>query len=254
MKRILALVLLILVGVATPVGAEPRSQEAQGVITSPRSGAVVRGKVVITGTATHPDFWKYEVHYMPEPSPTGQWILIGSVHEYTPVVDGRLEIWETDTGLVPDGVYSLRLRVVRRDGNYDEYYVRNITVANQTPTETPTPQVQDTPTPTVTPTPLPPTPTVIIEQPVVPTPTPHPSPSITPTPQPTPTILTELSARRLGGAICYGGATALGLFLVVGVLFVLKWLLSLIFSGLAALVRQAAKRRRTQEYDEEMRV
>jgi formylglycine-generating enzyme required for sulfatase activity len=106
------------------------------VITSPRDRAMVRGTVSIRGTATHPEFWKYEVAYGPEPNPSDQWVLIDAVHE-TQVVDNVLETW--DTTLVPDGNYSLRLRVVRRDGNYQEYFVREIVVANTQPTDTPSP-------------------------------------------------------------------------------------------------------------------
>ena len=39
-----------------------------------------------------------------------------------------------DTTTLADGFYDLRLRVVYRDGNYDEYYVSRLQVANQTPT------------------------------------------------------------------------------------------------------------------------
>ena len=56
-----------------------------------------------------------------------EWVLIGRLHE-TPVINGRLGIWHTTT--VPGGSYKLRLRVMRRDGNYDEYFVRNIPVSN----------------------------------------------------------------------------------------------------------------------------
>ena len=145
---ILCLLAILLVGFSTGESeAAPPGQAGQAVITSPRDNDVVRGLLVIKGTATHPNFWKYEIHYALEP--TNQWVVLG-VHE-TQVVDGRLEVW--DTTQVPDGSYSLRLRVVRKDGNYDEYYVRQISVANAQPTETPTPA--ESPTPTATPVPIP---------------------------------------------------------------------------------------------------
>jgi len=102
-------------------------------ITSPRENEVVVGAVVIEGTAAHPEFWKYELYY--SPMATEQWVFIGQAHE-TPVISGQLEIWYTTT--VPDGAYKLRLRVGRRDGNYDEYFVRNISVSNTVPKMTPT--------------------------------------------------------------------------------------------------------------------
>lgn len=195
-----------------------QQQGTVAVISSPRDNAILRGQVVIRGSAADPNFWKYEVHYAREPV-GDNWVLIGTVHEQ-PVLDGVLETW--DTNLVPDGAYSLRLRVVRKDGNYDERYVRGLSVVNAQPTETPTPEV--TPTPTITPTPIPPTPTIIIEQPVVHTPTPQP----TPTPGPllggeeTPSPAFSVSPKELGGSFCYGSAIALALFVVIGVLALLR--------------------------------
>ena len=208
-------------------GRSPQEQGPGAVITSPRDRAVVRDKVSIQGTATHPEFWKYEVAYSPEPNPEDQWILIGMVHE-TQVVDNVLETW--DTTLLPDGNYSLRLRVVRRDGNYDEYFVREVAVANTLPTDTPSPPAV-TPTPTDTPTPLPPTPTIVIELPVLPSPTPQPlattAPVIRPTPTPAPSFF-SVNLPNLGGAFCWGAGAAAFLFLLVGLLALLRRLFSLL--------------------------
>jgi len=207
----------------------PQPQAARAVITSPEPFTALRGRVPISGTATHPDFWKYEVHFAPEPSAGDQWSLIGSVHE-APVVDGVLEVWDTTT--VPDGTYSLRLRVVRRDGNYEEYFVRQLLVANAQPTETPTPEIS--PTPTDTPTPLPPTPTVVIELPVIPTPTPRPTPTSTPGGVP-PTsaskegglfnlgrLTSQIDLRSMGRAFVLGVEYALAAFVAVGAFFTIK--------------------------------
>jgi hypothetical protein len=231
-KTVASCLFLLLLGVflvalieAAP-SRSPQEQAPQAVITSPRDRAVVRDKVSIQGTATHPQFWKYEVAYGPEPNPGDQWILIGMVHE-TQVVDNVLETW--DTNLLPDGNYSLRLRVVRRDGNYDEYFVREVAVANALPTDTPTPAV--TPTPTDTPTPLPPTPTIIIELPVLPSPTPQPLPTIAPVVRPTPTSAPSffsVNLPNLGGAFCWGAGAAAFVFLLVGLLALLRRLFSLL--------------------------
>jgi outer membrane biosynthesis protein TonB len=231
-KTVAFCLLLLLLGtfLVVVIEAAPsrslQEQEPQAVITSPRDRAVVRDKVSIQGTATHPQFWKYEVAYGPEPNPGDQWILIGAVHE-TQVVDNVLETW--DTTLLPDGNYSLRLRVVRRDGNYDEYFVRQISVANTQPTDTPTPEV--TPTPTNTPTPLPPTPTIIIELPVLPSPTPRPVPTVAQVVRPTPTPASSffnIELPDLGGAFCWGAGAAAFAFLLVGLLALLRRLFSLL--------------------------
>lgn len=234
MRRITALALAILIAVVVTAGllgsahAAPPSQ-GLAVITSPQSLTTVRGAVVIEGSASHPDFWKYEVHYAPEPNPTN-WVLIGSVHE-TPVVNGRLEVW--DTTLAPDGIYSLRLRVARRDGNYDEYYVRQLTVANTRPTETPTPA--ETPTPTITPTPIPPTPTVVIEQPKRITPPDSPSPGATAVPQaiPTPAATPALNPGAFWNAFCLGGKIAFAAFAVLGGLALVRYILRTMVRAIA---------------------
>jgi len=201
------------------VGLEAAPPQQEAVITSPQDRDVVRGLLVIKGTATHPNFWKYETYFAPEPNPTDQWQLLG-LHEMQ-VTDGRLETWETS--LVPDGTYSLRLRVVRTDGNYDEYYVRQISVVNAQPTETPT----ATPTPLATRTPLPPTPTVIIEQP--PTATPRPTSTPGPaggTPEPQTGTGLNITAQGLGKALLYGAGATVGLFLLMGVITTLRRLIS----------------------------
>ena len=221
-KHVLALCLLatLFMGLsAVRLEAAPPQQGA--VITSPQDRDVVRGLLVIKGTAaTSPSFWKYEIHYAPEPNPTDQWMLVGDVHEAM-VTAGRLETW--DTSLVSDGTYSLRLRVVRVDGNYDEYYVRQISVVNAQPTETPT----ATPTPEATRTPLPPTPTVIIEQP--PTGTPRPTSTPGPagvTPEPQAETGLNITAQGLGRAFLYGAGATMGLFLLMGIITILRRLIS----------------------------
>lgn len=230
-KSVLSILLLavLLVQPLAQAGAAPLAQDQSG-ITSPRDGAVVRGVISIVGTANHPEFWKYEMYYAPGVNPSDQWVFVGTVHE-TPVDNGQLETWNTT--LIPDGVYALRLRVVRRDGNYVEYTVRNINVANTTPTDTPTPEAS--PTPEFTPTPPPPTSTPEIVQP--PTATPRPTPTFlppTPTPEDKGTLSdVELNADNLQNAFCMGGGAVIGLFGLLAVYFVIRnfvlWLWSLIW-------------------------
>jgi hypothetical protein len=127
--------LAIVVGLVLVAQAgRARFAQAAGQITSPRDRAAVRGLVPVEGSATDPQFQKYEVHFGPEPNPGDQWAPLEGSPFVVPVVQGRLGLW--DTTIIPDGVYSLRLRVVRLDGNYDEYFVRGVLVANRQPTET----------------------------------------------------------------------------------------------------------------------
>ncbi len=113
---------------------------AQGSgINFPPETEVLRGVTEVRGTTTHPDFWKYEV--AAAPAGTQNWFNI-AVSE-TAVANGVLGLW--DTRSVSDGTYSIRLRIVKRDGNYDEYFVVRTQVANTGPVDTPTPQ--ETPPP-----------------------------------------------------------------------------------------------------------
>jgi hypothetical protein len=204
--------------------AAPPGQDQVATITSPRDNSQIsHGQVLIMGSAAHPQFWKYEVAYGPEPNPGNEWSLIGTVHE-TPVVGDVLERW--DTTALEDGVYSLRLRVVRQDGNYDEFFVRGVMLTSA-PTDTPTPQEQvvGTATATTTPTPLPPTPTISVEQPTLaPTPTLRPPPTLT-TPAARPTVALSVDSLGLGGlgdAFCLGAEMACGLFLLFGLLSLMR--------------------------------
>lgn len=141
---------------------------AQSGITSPSPGSAVSGDVIVQGTAVIDPFQKYELHYKLEPSGDDAYIyFFGGT---TPVINGQLGVWQA-AGL-PPGVYSLRLRVVKNDGNYAEFYIPNLSVnqggAGAAPAGENTPEV----TPTST----------------EPTPTPIPTATFTPAPQPTPVV------------------------------------------------------------------
>jgi hypothetical protein len=137
---------------------------AQAGITAPTNGAAVSGDVVIMGTATIDPFQKYELHYKLEPSGNDAYIYFAGAT--TPVTNGQLGVWQA--GGLPPGKYSLRLRVVKNDGNYAEYYTTNISVnqsgAAQEPSPSPTSsEPTPTPIPTATFTPAP-QPTVAVGQ------------------------------------------------------------------------------------------
>ena len=122
----------------TPVLA----QVAGNGIQSPAAGDVVAGIVAIQGSAADPNFLRYELAFRRESPPGGDWIVFAESD--TPVNNATLALWDTTVGrnanapVFPDGVYQLRLRVVRQDYNYDEYFVASFTISNDTPTATPT--------------------------------------------------------------------------------------------------------------------
>lgn len=223
---------------ALPLNPAPQTQ-SMGQITSPRDRASVRGLVPVEGSATHAQFQKYELHYGPEPNPNNQWSPVGNSPFTVPVVQGRLALW--DTTVIPDGLYSLRLRLVRLDGNYDEYFVRGIQVANAQPTETPTPQATPTTAaPTVTPLP---TPTVMIAVPTLSSPTPRPSDTPLPTAPPTATPeQMNLPFQSVNDAACWGTVATLAAFVAVGLFFASKGALAAFWRWLMRRGRESLGR------------
>ncbi|MBM4432335.1 MAG: hypothetical protein FJ026_18600 [Chloroflexi bacterium] len=215
MRKVLigSLVIFIVLGGSwAALAAEPGLQAATAKIVSPGDNAVVRGTVPIVGTAVDPAFWKYEVHYGPEPNPLDRWTLIGIVHE-NQVGDGLLETW--DTGIIPDGTYTLRLRVVNRTGNYQEVFARGVLVANAAPTNTPEPTQTATPTATITPAA---TPTFMI--PTSPLAQPTATPTLArPTRSALPGVL-DVSAWRQ--SLCLGAELMAILLVVLALIFLLR--------------------------------
>lgn len=232
---------LFLVGqFSAAIAAPTRQGEDIALITSPANNAVVQGTVEIVGSADHPAFQFYIIEFHPEPVTNDQWQIIGTIHE-APVLNGVLESWNTT--LYPDGSYTLRLRVVRQDGNYSEFFSQQVVIANAQPLPTDTPTITPTPAqvvPTATPTDLPPTPTIVIDQPIVETPTPRPVvPTSPPLEDPDETggrfipTVSGFSVSPLRDACLYGGGLMLGVFLLFG-----------FFSALRAFVMNFINRRR----------
>lgn len=127
--------LISLALLAGPVVAQPLPQEPIAAITSPVDGQELFGIIRITGSANHPEFDRYEIAYGPDPNPNDAWQPFSSNSQ--PVSNDVLGLW--DTTAVADGTYVLRLRVVRKDSNYQEAFIRGLRVVNQQAQATPTP-------------------------------------------------------------------------------------------------------------------
>ena len=238
MKRPFSIVVLIVVFVsmATPAFAAPLAQGPKPVITQPEPDSAVRGTVGIVGSATHPQFQRYELYYAPSPVPgDNAWIFIGDAH-FQQQPAGLLGTWAA--GGLPDGAYALKVRVVRQDGNYTDSDPRRVIVANRRPVETPTPAVTQAPT-EVPPTPLP-VPTVAIVAPTVQLPRGSVTPTVqtktTPTPligeaRATPASSTGslLDTKRLADTAEKAATYTVGLFVVVGAFFAVKAVLAWIW-------------------------
>jgi len=152
---------------------------AQSGITSPSTGSSVSGDVTVVGTAVIDPFQKYELHFKLEPSGDDAYVYFTG--NTVPVQNGPLGIWQT--GGLPAGLYSLRLRVVKNDGNYAEFFVQNISVNQGPPLPSASPTSSEptpTPIPTATFTPAPqPSPVVgQVDQPALEIPTPTPTPEV----------------------------------------------------------------------------
>lgn len=107
--------LLATIGVLTPIST-PTAQTTgcipgQIMITSPEPGEVVKGQVILMGTANIPNFGHYQYEF--SPSGTDIWSTI----EANPEVkqDGELGRWYTNE--VSPGDYDLRLVVLDNQGN-----------------------------------------------------------------------------------------------------------------------------------------
>lgn len=114
----------------TPTPDERRQgPEGQGFF-APDAGTVVRGLVDIVATVNgYPEnpFQRYELHIARAGHIDWLWLAGGE----TQVWQAPIHQW--DTTQFEDGLYDLRLRIVFRDSNYNEFYLRNLSVANDGP-------------------------------------------------------------------------------------------------------------------------
>ena len=150
---VLAVILAIWLGTA----ASPAHAQNGSGITSPAPGSAINGDVPVLGTAVTEPFARYELYFKQEPSGDAAYIYFADGS--SPVINGQLGVWQANN--LPPGTYTLRLRVVKPDGNYAEYFVPNLSVNQAAATPTPTETPAETPTPTLTFTPAPqPTPVI----------------------------------------------------------------------------------------------
>lgn len=180
--KILPLFLILLATAAWFLLPFPRIQaQVQNGITAPAAEEVVAGVVLVQGTAGDANFLRYELAFTNRSRPGSEWIVFAQGD--TQVISDTLAVWDTTVGLettpiFPDGPYDLRLRVVRADYNYSEFFTSNVIVSNSSATPTPTVDITATLEVTGTPTPLTAAPGPVVVTPdVLPSLTPFPTPS-----------------------------------------------------------------------------
>ncbi len=219
-KRAIAVGIVLVVALLGPgrLGHAAPLAQGQAIVTYPTDGATVSGVVQITGIATHPNIFWYDVSYAVGPDATAgtQWVSLARV-ENTRVENGVLATWDT-TGL-PNGQYCLALTMVGRDDSFTyQQIVRRLTVDNTQLVASPTPEE-------VTPSPLPtavigPTATpVTVEQPPTATPRASPAPGegeeeTTPDAERRSRLVFDTAGLR--DAFCNGGLVVLMLFVLLG--------------------------------------
>ncbi len=208
---------------------------ANAAITAPQTGSSLNGIVQIEGTAqlgSAFQYYKIEV----APSGTEAYGIIGGLNRQ-PVTNGQLAVW--DSASVPDGAYTLRLRVVDTTGNYCEALMNGLQVQNSnpvTPTLAPTPVETEAPAAfAVVPTAIP---TIVIPGGTQgsglsgPTATPPPSGTVT-APSGTSSLLGGFSTDSITGAVgglfggfarafMFGVLTMAGLILLIGVVMYVR--------------------------------
>jgi len=240
--RWIALVILISLALLGPVRAAPLSQVQDiAQITSPTDGQALSGLVTISGSANHPEFARWELAYGPDPNPKDAWQPFAEGKQA--IANGTIGTW--NTGVIADGQYALRLRVVRKDSNYSEAFVRGLKVSNSAPVGTPT-SIPPAPTFPAEEATLPAEQaiqsiaTIMVEQP--PTSVPEALATQNPAQRSTPIAVRNaavstpgLNADQLGSACVSGMALTMGLFVVVGMIQVGRW-------GVKA-IRRGRKRR-----------
>ncbi len=125
MRLILGLLLALI------LAAAPRAATAQPApvgIVVPRDNAVLRGVVSVWGVAHDPDFARWQLDLLPDGN-AERAAFLATGDAPGPAAQALTDL---DTTRFADGPYTLRLRVVRRDSNYDEHQTP-VTIANAAP-------------------------------------------------------------------------------------------------------------------------
>ncbi|OQY48332.1 MAG: hypothetical protein B6242_02565 [Anaerolineaceae bacterium 4572_78] len=127
-------ILLIFVLSSIFVGQSFAEEGGTASIISPTHGTTVSGVVTIRGTAKHSALDKYEVFLKDGDN------LLWVTTAFSVVENGNLA--RLDTRKFPKGMYQLVIRLVKADGNYQNFDGPIITIGDQSATDTHAAQVE----------------------------------------------------------------------------------------------------------------
>lgn len=114
----------------TVTGKQPTVAVQQSGISAPKSNSTVQGVIEVWGTAVDANFLRWELYW--SPAGVEQWtFLLSNTRSVPSGVLAKLDLSNLGGSMI-----DLRLRVVRQDANYDEYFVRRVRVIAAPPTAT----------------------------------------------------------------------------------------------------------------------
>lgn len=99
-------------------------------ITRPINGATLTGVVAIRANFYEPRYLAWQLDLIPINNPQAT-IFVGRGTNHSDVTG---QLTRLDSSLYPNGDYQLRLRVIKNDGNYTEYFSQ-VTIDNEPQTE-----------------------------------------------------------------------------------------------------------------------
>jgi peptidoglycan/xylan/chitin deacetylase (PgdA/CDA1 family) len=94
-------------------------------IKTPASDSIASGTILVTGVAVSSEFQKWQLDLLPFGN-EAQTVFLALGETSLPTAS---ELLQWNTALYPNGSHLLRLRVVRKDGNYDEF-MTPVTISN----------------------------------------------------------------------------------------------------------------------------
>ncbi len=112
---------------AAPAATTASDEKVTNGFVAIPDGATVSGTVEVKAVADDPDFMKWQLDVLPfQNADQAIFLAVGEEPASSPTVIATI-----DTTAFPNGEHDLRLRVVRNDSNYDEYFV-TINIDNET--------------------------------------------------------------------------------------------------------------------------